>query len=165
MRFEDYQAMIYNLAFKLSRNLSQLEDMMDAGMEAFVRAVATYDGSNAFSTYLYTVTRNAMIDVIRHDDLLIRLSFDNDQVRLCSDPSQNPERIAIFRDGISKLSGLSQSMLKDLYGCPSLLYYETKRINTTCLGSAFKRLMKKYGYRPDEILWCFNEIQLLVKSL
>jgi RNA polymerase sigma-70 factor (ECF subfamily) len=62
---EKYQQMVYTLATKI---LGNNEDAEDAAQEVFVkcyRALKRYNGSAAFSTWLYKITYNHSIDVLK----------------------------------------------------------------------------------------------------
>lgn len=62
---EKYQAMAYSLAFRM---LGDSEDAADAVQDAFLnawRALGSFQGQSAFSTWLYRLTSNACIDFLR----------------------------------------------------------------------------------------------------
>lgn len=62
---EKYQAMAYSLALRM---LGDSEDAADAVQEAFLnawRALGSFQGQSAFSTWLYRLTSNACIDFLR----------------------------------------------------------------------------------------------------
>lgn len=62
---EKYQAMAYSLAFRM---LGDSEDAADAVQDAFLnawRALESFQGQSAFSTWLYRLTSNACIDFLR----------------------------------------------------------------------------------------------------
>jgi len=62
---EKYQNMVYTLALKV---LGNKEDAEDAAQEIFVkcyRALNRYNGQAAFSTWLYKITYNHSIDILK----------------------------------------------------------------------------------------------------
>lgn len=64
---ENYQAMAYSLALRM---LSDPDDAADAVQEAFLnawRALGSFQGQSAFSTWLYRLTSNACIDLLRRN--------------------------------------------------------------------------------------------------
>lgn len=62
---QKYQKMVYTLALKI---LDNKEDAEDAAQEIFVkcyRALNRYNGSAAFTTWLYKITYNHAIDILK----------------------------------------------------------------------------------------------------
>ena len=62
---EKYQNMVYTLAHKI---LGNKEDAEDAAQETFVkcyRALKTYNSQASFSTWLYKITYNHAIDILK----------------------------------------------------------------------------------------------------
>lgn len=62
---EKYQNMVYTLALKITRHKEEAED---AAQEIFVkcyRGLRSYDGRAAFSTWLYRITYNHCVDVMK----------------------------------------------------------------------------------------------------
>ncbi|MCC7384709.1 MAG: sigma-70 family RNA polymerase sigma factor [Deltaproteobacteria bacterium] len=62
---ERYQKRVYALAFGILRNR---EDAWDVAQEAFVKAyknLGTFEGSSAFYTWLYRITYNLSLDLLR----------------------------------------------------------------------------------------------------
>ena len=62
---EKYQKMVYTLALKI---LGNNEDAEDAAQEIFVkcyRALNRYNGTAAFTTWLYKITYNHAIDILK----------------------------------------------------------------------------------------------------
>ena len=62
---EKYQDMVYTLACKI---LGNKEDAEDAAQEAFVkcyRALKNYNGHASFSTWLYKITYNHALDILK----------------------------------------------------------------------------------------------------
>ena len=62
---EKYQNMVYTLSVKM---LNNKEDAEDAAQEVFVkcyRALKTYNSQAAFSTWLYKITYNHAIDILK----------------------------------------------------------------------------------------------------
>ncbi len=64
---EKYQAMAYSLALRMTGNP---DDAADATQDAFLnawRALPGFQGQSAFSTWLYRLTSNACIDLLRRE--------------------------------------------------------------------------------------------------
>ena len=95
---EKYQAMAYSLAFRM---LGDSEDAADAVQEAFLnawRALGSFQGQSAFSTWLYRLTHNAAIDFLRRRSRQQGsgpvISLDGEESgldNLVSDPAPTPQ--------------------------------------------------------------------------
>ncbi len=62
---EHHSRDVFRLAFRMTRNEMDAED---AVQETFLRAykkISSFDGRSSFSTWLYRVTANTSIDIIR----------------------------------------------------------------------------------------------------
>jgi RNA polymerase sigma-70 factor (ECF subfamily) len=62
---ERYQSKVYNLALRMTGNP---EDALDIAQESFLRvfrALKTFKGDSSFSTWLYRITNNIVLDELR----------------------------------------------------------------------------------------------------
>ncbi len=107
---------VYNLALKM---LGDPDDAMDASQEAFLRAYRSLDsfhGESRFSVWLYRLTSNVCIDLLRKRkrgaevSLTVRNEEDEESELEIPDERFSPEtildrseRIKAVRDGLSRL--------------------------------------------------------------
>lgn len=93
-----HEKLVYNLAL---RTLGNEHDAQDAAQEAFIKAwtsLATFRGESKFSVWLYRLTNNVCIDLLRRrrtDTIsLTQTDSDGDEVELeIADTSASPEKV------------------------------------------------------------------------
>ena len=114
---EHHSRDVFRLAFRMTRNEMDAED---AVQETFLRAykkISSFDGRSSFSTWLYRVTANTSIDIIRrrqrHDSRSISLDEETATSRMptSSDPSQ--DRV-LFSSEIKKRLDVALGELSEL---------------------------------------------------
>ncbi len=75
----EYERFVYNLAYKL---LNDQQDAEDASQEAFIKAfrsISSFRGDSKFSVWLYRLTSNVCIDMLRRRPApAVSLSVDDD---------------------------------------------------------------------------------------
>lgn len=110
---ERYEKRVYHQALRL---LNHPEDAADVTQEVFFKAwrgLPRFQGDSAFSTWLYKLTDNAAIDLLRREKKhRADASLDEEGLTLPPDPAPTPQqaleagelRAAVLR-GLSKLSG------------------------------------------------------------
>jgi len=113
---EHHSRDVFRLAFRMTRNEMDAED---AVQETFLRAykkISSFDGRSNFSTWLYRVTANTSIDIIRrrqrHDSRAT--SLDDETSRWApssSDPSQ--DRI-LFSSEVKKRLDVALNELSEM---------------------------------------------------
>jgi RNA polymerase sigma factor (sigma-70 family) len=99
-----YQSQVYAVCLKMSRNPETARDLaQDTFMKAF-GALATFDRSYTFSTWLYKIARNACIDHFRRARLET-FSLDapmrtreGEMEREFASPIQSPERYLLLKE-------------------------------------------------------------------
>ncbi len=115
-----YKAVVYNLAYRMLRNVPEAED---AAQEIFLRAytkLATYDPQRKFSTWLLSIASNYAIDVLRRRRATV-VELDEVAFSLPSD-APGPERSAIEheqREAVVRAIG----RLPDTYRLVTVLRY------------------------------------------
>lgn len=75
-----YLKPIYNFVYRLCGNA---EEARDISQDVFFRAwknIKKYDEKNAFSTWIYSIARNATIDYLRKKKTLIFSDLDNEEM-------------------------------------------------------------------------------------
>ncbi len=112
----DNQTNVYNLSLKM---LGNPEDAMDASQEAFLRAFRSLDsfqGDSRFSVWLYRLTSNVCIDILRkkrrRTEVSLTVVNDEDEESELEIPDERfspdavldkSERVRAVREGLQKL--------------------------------------------------------------
>ncbi len=112
----DNQTNVYNLSLKM---LGNPEDAMDASQEAFLRAFRSLDsfqGDSRFSVWLYRLTSNVCIDILRkkrrRTEVSLTVVNDEDEESELEIPDERfspdavldkAERVRAVREGLQKL--------------------------------------------------------------
>jgi len=97
-RFEElvhaYQKGIYNLCLRM---LGDEQDALDAAQEAFFKAyrsLSGFRGESRFSTWLYRLSANVCLDMLRKRPNVPTVSMDDDGVPLfLADSSSSPQQV------------------------------------------------------------------------
>ncbi|MBM3457316.1 MAG: sigma-70 family RNA polymerase sigma factor, partial [Armatimonadetes bacterium] len=115
---------VYNLAYRLSRNPEEAEDIVQ---EAFIRvhnALPNFRGDANFSTWLFRIVRNVFLDerkkqrVRQHSSLEEIVELEDSQVsRQVEDPHPGPGAVVERRE----LSALVQDAVLELPELPRLM--------------------------------------------
>lgn len=148
-----YEKKVYGLAFRMLRNH---EDASDAAQEAFLkiyRSLASFKGSSKFSTWVYRITTNVCLDMLRQRKKRSAYSLD-DPLQLddgevlremaadCGDPDERlykKELMAALSKAIGELPDEQRFVvvLRDIYG---LSYGEISKALGVPLGTVKSRL-------------------------
>ncbi|MGE5653993.1 MAG: sigma-70 family RNA polymerase sigma factor [Bacillota bacterium] len=160
-----YERKIYNLAFRLSGNA---EDANDLAQETFVRlyrSIHTFKGQSAFSTWLYRIATNVCLDEIRRRQRHPTMSLDapleteeGQMERDVVDLTQLPEFIyeskelrQLVQRLISELSEDHRTVLI-LRDFENLSYEEIAEILGCQLGTVKSRLNRARAALKDRII-------------
>ncbi|MCD7769573.1 MAG: sigma-70 family RNA polymerase sigma factor [Oscillospiraceae bacterium] len=144
------ETMVYNLALHM---LSDPQDALDASQEAFFRAwraLTSFRGDSRFSVWLYRLTSNVCLDMLRararqaHDTLT---DEDGRELPLADDRSspekslERSERRQAIRDGLAQLEpGFRQALvLRELGG---LSYEEIGQVTDLEPGTVKSRIFR-----------------------
>jgi RNA polymerase sigma-70 factor (ECF subfamily) len=117
---DTYKAPVYNVAYRMLRNVSEAED---AAQEIFLRVytkLAMYDRHRKFSTWLLSIASNYCIDVLRRRRATL---VDIDEVAFAL-PSEapGPERSALNREQRESVAR-AINQLPDTYRLITVLRY------------------------------------------
>lgn len=126
---ERYRDMVYGLALKMLRNTEEAEELaQDTFVKAF-QSIQSYRGSARFSTWLYRITYNSAITILRKKKMQLlsldeqRLS-DDDEIRLHQQLSEiDEEELA------ASLKKAMESLPEDDQALVTLYYYEDQSVD------------------------------------
>lgn len=148
-----YQKHVFNLAFRLSNNY---DDAQDIAQEAFVRvfnSIGNFRGDANFSTWIYRIVNNVFLDerkkqrVRAHSSLDEYLDLEDSSVaRQIEDPSPGPEdaveqreRHDVVAHAVHQLPE-NQRVMIALYHFQGLSYEEIAAIMQLPIGTVKSRL-------------------------
>lgn len=147
-----YERQVYNVAFRI---LSNVQDAQDAAQEAFVKAyinLSSFRGDSKFSVWLYRLTNNCCIDMIRRRKETISLSMDSDDGKNTTldipDDNQNPEQRVIGREAMQMLVKGIEGLPEDYRSCIVLReiggqsYAEIAEILSIDIGTVKSRIFR-----------------------
>ncbi|WP_205461865.1 RNA polymerase sigma factor [Mangrovibacterium lignilyticum] len=125
---EHYQDMVYGLALKMLRNEEDAEEMAQDSFVKAYRSLNSYKKKAKFSTWLYSITYNGCISLLRRRKLEVRSMdeqqlSDRDEIWL---NNQLAEMDKVFvekklNEAIAKLPELEQILI-------TLYYYEDQKV-------------------------------------
>ena len=75
-----YLKPIYNFVYRLSGNPEEAKDITQDVFLRVWKNIGKYDPKNAWSTWIYSIARNATIDYLRKKKALIFSDLDNDEM-------------------------------------------------------------------------------------
>lgn len=126
---ERYRDMVYGLALKMLRNTEEAEELaQDTFVKAF-QSIQSYRGSARFSTWLYRITYNSAITMLRKKKMQLlsldeqRLS-DDDEIKLHQQLTEiDKEELA------ASLKKAMDSLPEDDQALVTLYYYEDQSVD------------------------------------
>ena len=117
---EAYKLPVYNLAYRMLGNAPEAED---AAQEAFLRAylkLASYDRARRFSTWLFSITSNYCIDVLRRRRVPLAPLEDAEFTVATEEPG--PEQRAVAGEQREEIARAINA-LTPTYRLPAVLRY------------------------------------------
>ncbi len=110
--YERYKSMVYELAYRMTRNHEEAEDVLQDTFLRAMRALSTYDTQYKFSTWILTIASRLCVDrwrASRHREL--SLDADSGEVGLqLPHPGERPDEhtfrrevAALVEDGLQRV--------------------------------------------------------------
>ena len=92
-----YQGLLFNLAFRMTGNVEDAEDMTQSTFIKIYEKLSTFDGKRSFRNWAYTIALNKIRNNLRRKKLINFLSLDSfanpdGQPVQIADSAQNTER-------------------------------------------------------------------------
>lgn len=151
--FRNYEKRVYNLAYRLSNNYDEANDI---SVDTFLRvyqALKHFRGDANFSTWLFRIVTNVYLDRRKRTKNKQHLSLEeyieleeNSVARQVEDPSPTPDRMAetnerseILHRAISSLPDYQRAMIV-LYHTEGLSYEEIAEAMELPIGTVKSRL-------------------------
>jgi RNA polymerase sigma-70 factor (ECF subfamily) len=146
--YESYKDKVFRLSLRI---LWDREDAMDATQETFVkayRALGKFKGKASFSTWLYRITYNTAIDLLRKRSRRPETAIDEDEdrdARLAGGFQKPDRRIEKIQAGVVVESALAklpepQRMVVMLHDIEGLKYREIAKVMGCSMGTVMSRL-------------------------
>lgn len=151
--FRLYEKRVYNLAYRLSNNYDEANDIT---IDAFVRvfqALKLFRGDAHFSTWLFRIVTNVYLDRRKRSKNKQHLSLEeyieldeNSVARQVEDPGPGPEHVLegierseLLRQAIAELPDYQRTMVI-LYHTEGLAYDEIAEVLSLPIGTVKSRL-------------------------
>lgn len=151
--FRLYEKRVYNLAYRLSTNYDEANDIT---IDAFVRvfqAIKLFRGASNFSTWLFRIVTNVYLDRRKRSKNKQHLSLqeyieldENSVARQIEDPGPTPdlviegiERSELLQKAINELPDYQRTMVI-LYHTEGLAYDEIAEVLSLPIGTVKSRL-------------------------
>lgn len=110
---DKYQQKVYNIAFRMTNNH---EDALDLAQESFLRvyrALASYKGESAFSTWVFRIASNVCLDEMRKRKRQPRIALSTDSL-MAGDEGDYPIEIAAGEGSSPEQQLLQGEMRKEI---------------------------------------------------
>ncbi|WP_372776847.1 RNA polymerase sigma factor [Mangrovibacterium sp.] len=125
---EKYQDMVYGLALKMLRNAEDAEELAQDSFVKAYRSLSSYKQKSKFSTWLYRITYNGSISILRKRRLEVRsmdeqrLSNRDEEWLMNQMVDMDKELIEkSLNEALSKLPEMEQILI-------TLYYYEDQKV-------------------------------------
>ena len=108
-----YQQKVYNIAFRMTSNH---EDALDLAQESFLRvyrALASYKGESAFSTWVFRIASNVCLDEMRKKKRQPRIALSTDSL-MAGEEGDYPIEIAASEGGNPEQQLLQGEMRREI---------------------------------------------------
>ena len=162
---ESYQNMLRKLAWSFSHTTGQpFEDLLSVGYLAYLTAKEKYQGGNGaqFSTYLYAVVKNALIDFCRAEQDELISSLEQFNPALLVSPLPTPEERLLFTTTINQLSTEAKMVCKMIFSAPheyAVAIEAPKKAKTK-----LKKQLRRLGWTYAKIQKTMAEITAMVRE-
>ena len=161
--YEMHRLKVYNLSWRM---LGSSQDAEDALQEIFLKVfdrIKNYRGDSAFSTWLYRMTTNYCLDILRRRKILSFLGFENSPEPMDKrgqKPGENLGLSPVIQRALEKIPAKQKACLL-MRETQDLSYEEVAAALKLSLGSVksnihrakalLKEILEKEGLTPDDI--------------
>lgn len=116
---ELHQQRMYAVAFRMCGNREDAQDCLQEAMLRIYRAIGSFKGDSAFSTWAYRITMNACLDELRRRKKKQSASVDEllDSGWMPADPGMTPEQQVVSRDLRGALADAIDRLPEDMRSC------------------------------------------------
>lgn len=127
--FERHLNGVFRFAYRYVKNTPDAEDITQ---DTFIKAwkgIRRFDNSKKFTTWLFTITRNTALDLLKKKKSLAFSDFENDWgenvlMETITDDKPLPVELSIFREEAAALQGVVKTLPKDYQTVLHLRYSE-----------------------------------------
>ena len=113
---EIHEKRMYAVALRMCANREDAQDCLQEAMLRVFRAIGSFKGQSAFSTWVYRITMNTCLDELRKKKNRQNTSLDNllDQGWAPSDGENVPEKQAMLSETRRQISSAIQELPEDM---------------------------------------------------
>ncbi len=125
---DKYQDLVYGLALKMLRNQEDAEELAQDSFVKAYRSLSSYKQKSKFSTWLYSITYNGCITMMRKRKLEVR-SLDEQRLTEVDEIKINDQLSEINKAELEKYLQLALAKLPELdQVLVTLYYYEEQKV-------------------------------------
>lgn len=155
-----YEKKIYNIAFRMTNDR---EDACDIAQEVCIKiykSINTFKGNSSFGTWVYRITSNVCIDIMRKRNNIISINATNDDGEEYELPIEDkgrlPEEIVESKETVELIKGYIKELAPDqriviiLRDIQGYSYEEISRILDVNVGTVKSRLNRARNFIKEK---------------
>jgi len=150
---QKHQARAYQYAFRLTRNPDDAADVVADAFVRVYRALQTFKGDSAFTTWLYRIETNCFLDMRKKKNARPTTSLDSalnlgdgevelqveDHSPTAQDEAERSQRMSAVEEAVQKLPEYQKAMII-MYHAESMSYEEIAEALNLPIGTVKSRL-------------------------